>query len=82
MDQPCCTYFSSARLSLSKPSLNIVHISQLYSHFFASVWNDITDGSNPGCGTNGFPTAPGWDPVTGLGTPKFPRLLSRFMALP
>ncbi|KAH9063975.1 subtilisin-like protein [Lactarius vividus] len=40
-------------------------------------FNDITSGSNPGCGTNGFSALPGWDPVTGLGTPDFRRLLDR-----
>jgi hypothetical protein len=25
--------------------------------------NDITSGSNPGCGTNGFSAIAGWDPV-------------------
>ncbi|PYH90287.1 aorsin [Aspergillus ellipticus CBS 707.79] len=44
--------------------------------------NDITNGSNPGCGTEGFYTAPGWDPVSGLGTPNFPKLLDVFLALP
>ncbi|KAL8637835.1 MAG: hypothetical protein Q9228_004943 [Teloschistes exilis] len=29
------------------------------------VLHDITVGSNPGCGTNGFSVAKGWDPVTG-----------------
>ncbi|KAJ3493922.1 hypothetical protein NLG97_g4416 [Lecanicillium saksenae] len=33
--------------------------------------NDITSGNNPGCNTNGFEAATGWDPVTGLGTPNF-----------
>ncbi|KAH9058057.1 subtilisin-like protein [Lactarius vividus] len=33
--------------------------------------NDITSGSNPGCNTDGFSAAAGWDPVTGLGTPDF-----------
>ncbi|ESK96314.1 protease s8 tripeptidyl peptidase [Moniliophthora roreri MCA 2997] len=37
---------------------------------------DITTGSNPGCGTNGFPARAGWDPVTGLGSPNFAALLS------
>ncbi|KAF5352141.1 hypothetical protein D9758_009245 [Tetrapyrgos nigripes] len=37
---------------------------------------DITSGSNPGCGTNGFPARSGWDPVTGLGSPNFAALLS------
>ncbi|KAJ8087301.1 hypothetical protein PM082_006131 [Marasmius tenuissimus] len=36
---------------------------------------DIASGSNPGCGTNGFPARAGWDPVTGLGTPNFAALL-------
>lgn len=31
------------------------------------VMNDITNGDNPGCGTNGFSAVAGWDPVTGLG---------------
>lgn len=30
----------------------------------------------------GFQAVSGWDPVTGLGTPKFPSLLSVFAALP
>ncbi len=42
----------------------------------ASALNDITSGSNPGCNTNGFPAKAGWDPVTGLGTPDFNKLLS------
>ncbi|CAK7275494.1 hypothetical protein SEPCBS119000_006718 [Sporothrix epigloea] len=46
------------------------------------VFNDITVGSNPGCGTDGFPAAKGWDPVTGLGTPNYHRLLDVLMQLP
>lgn len=42
----------------------------------AAALNDITKGSNPGCGTQGFPAAAGWDPVTGLGTPDFTKLLA------
>ncbi|KAF8576276.1 subtilisin-like protein [Ramaria rubella] len=37
-------------------------------------FNDITNGSNPACGTNGFTARAGWDPVTGLGTPDFEKL--------
>ncbi|KAF9049212.1 family S53 protease [Hymenopellis radicata] len=36
---------------------------------------DITAGSNPGCGTNGFPATAGWNAVTGMGTPNFSALL-------
>ncbi|KAI9451126.1 subtilisin-like protein [Lactarius psammicola] len=42
----------------------------LYSNGRAGI-NDITSGSNPGCGTDGFSAVTGWDPVTGLGTPDF-----------
>ncbi|KAI0779761.1 family S53 protease-like protein [Fomes fomentarius] len=38
--------------------------------------DDVTLGSNPGCGTDGFPADAGWDPVTGLGTPDFNRFLT------
>ncbi|KAH9070801.1 subtilisin-like protein [Lactarius deliciosus] len=40
-----------------------------------SGFNDIKSGSNPGCDTNGFTAIAGWDPVTGLGTPDFSKLL-------
>ncbi|KAH8114716.1 tripeptidyl peptidase A [Phellopilus nigrolimitatus] len=39
-----------------------------------SAFNDITVGNNPGCGTPGFNTSKGWDPVTGFGTPDFGKL--------
>ncbi|KAH8985670.1 subtilisin-like protein [Lactarius akahatsu] len=39
--------------------------------------NDITEGSNPGCGTDGFSAIVGWDPVTGLGTPSFRKMLEQ-----
>lgn len=36
----------------------------LYAH--PEVLNDIVNGSNPNCGSSGFKTAPGWDPVSVL----------------
>jgi tripeptidyl-peptidase-1 len=47
-----------------------------------NVLNDITKGSNPGCGTDGFSAVDGWDPATGLGTPNYPKMLKLFMSLP
>ncbi|KAH9007659.1 subtilisin-like protein [Lactarius hengduanensis] len=44
--------------------------------------NDVTSGSNPGCNTDGFRTIVGWDPVTGLGTPDFERLLESLPVIP
>ena len=51
---------------------------------YANTWvfNDIVNGSNPGCGSKGFSAVEGWDPVTGLGTPKYPSLLGLFLSLP
>jgi tripeptidyl-peptidase-1 len=46
------------------------------------AFNDIVKGSNPGCGTKGFNAVKGWDPVTGLGTPDYDKLLDIYMALP
>ncbi|UNI19609.1 Tripeptidyl-peptidase I [Purpureocillium takamizusanense] len=45
----------------------------LYSKGHAGL-NDITQGTNPGCDTEGFSAGKGWDPVTGLGTPNFVEL--------
>ncbi|EFW98614.1 alkaline serine protease [Grosmannia clavigera kw1407] len=60
------------RIADGKSTLGFIH-PILYQH--PEVFTDITVGSNPGCNTTGFPTAKGWDPVTGLGSPIFPKLL-------
>jgi len=46
------------------------------------VLNDIVNGTNPGCGSQGFRAVRGWDPVTGLGTPNFGRMRDLFVGLP
>ncbi|KAH9015660.1 subtilisin-like protein [Lactarius pseudohatsudake] len=48
----------------------------LYGGGLAAL-NDITEGSNPGCGTDGSPAIAGWDPITGLGTPNFRKMLGQ-----
>lgn len=55
---------------------------QIYSDLLSGAFHDITDGGNPGCNTEGFTAVPGWDPVTGLGTPHFPKLVARWLLLP
>ena len=72
------TLLNEARLSLGKGPIGFLNPT-LYSHPWAL--NDITQGGNQGCGTAGFTAVKGWDPVTGLGTPNFPRLLSVFLGL-
>lgn len=66
---------NDARLAQGKNSVGFINPT-LYSDKFTSAFNDITTGGNPGCGTKGFNATIGWDPVTGLGTPKFQELLA------
>jgi len=62
------------RLSEGKTSLGFLN-PLLYSTGLPGL-NDITSGTNPGCGTTGFTARAGWDPVTGLGTLNFGKLQS------
>ncbi|KAF8263761.1 peptidase S8/S53 domain-containing protein [Lactarius quietus] len=59
-------------LSTDRPPLGFLN-PLLYGPLRLAM-NDITYGSNPGCNTPGFDAIPGWDPVTGLGTPDFLKL--------
>lgn len=67
------------RLKAGKKSLGFLNV-MIYKN--PQLFNDITEGSNPGCGTNGFPAAKGWDPVTGLGSPNFQKLKAYVLSLP
>lgn len=67
------TLLNDARLAIGKKPLGFLNPA-LYKNAWAL--NDITSGGNQGCGTPGFTAVPGWDPVTGLGTPNFPKLLA------
>ncbi|KAF8264598.1 subtilisin-like protein [Lactarius quietus] len=60
-------------ISKGKPPLGFLN-PWLYGEGLAG-FNDITSGSNPGCGTDGFSAIVGWDPVTGIGTPDFMKLV-------
>ena len=55
---------NDARLSKGMPPVGFLN-PMLYAKGAAAL-NDITRGSNPGCGTEGFPAAKGWDPVSEL----------------
>jgi len=68
------TMINDARLALGKKPIGFINPT-IYSPAFKGAFNDITTGTNPGCGTKGFSAAKGYDPVTGLGTPNFAKLL-------
>jgi tripeptidyl-peptidase-1 len=72
------TLINEERFNKGKSSVGFLNPT-LYQN--PGVMNDITKGTNPGCGTEGFSAVPGWDPVTGLGTPNYPKMLDLFMSL-
>ncbi|KAJ5787152.1 Peptidase S8/S53 subtilisin/kexin/sedolisin [Penicillium paradoxum] len=67
------------RLAKGKGPIGFVN-PVLYAH--PEVLNDITNGTSAGCNSDGFSAIPGWDPVTGLGTPNYPKLKKLFLSLP
>jgi tripeptidyl-peptidase-1 len=72
------TRINDVRLNMGKRPIGFINPA-IYQH--PEILNDITNGTNPGCGTQGFEAVRGWDPVTGLGTPNFPRMLEYFTRL-
>ncbi|KAJ8581127.1 subtilisin-like protein [Rhizopogon salebrosus TDB-379] len=74
------TMVNDARIAQGKPPIGFINPT-IYSAGFSGSFNDVTNGTNPGCGTLGFNATKGWDPVTGLGTPNFPSLLAKWLAL-
>ncbi|KAF8827946.1 hypothetical protein HHX47_DHR4001018 [Lentinula edodes] len=72
---------NDARLAIGKSTIGFINPT-IYSTLFQEAFNDIRSGNNPGCGTEGFTAASGWDPLTGLGTPNFERLKELWLALP
>ncbi|KAL9096032.1 MAG: hypothetical protein Q9165_001554 [Trypethelium subeluteriae] len=72
------TMINQERIKVGKRPVGFIN-EALYAN--PGIMNDITEGSNPGCNTTGFQAAKGWDPVTGLGTPNYPKMLEYFMSL-
>ncbi|EMC93369.1 hypothetical protein BAUCODRAFT_113640 [Baudoinia panamericana UAMH 10762] len=72
------TLINQERLNIGKSSVGFINPT-----LYANPWvmNDITEGGNQGCGTPGFSAEPGWDPVTGLGTPNYPKMSALFLGL-
>ncbi|KAB8299062.1 hypothetical protein EYC80_001187 [Monilinia laxa] len=67
------------RINIGKGPIGFLNPS-LYAN--PGMLNDIVNGTNPGCSTVGFSAVPGWDPVTGLGTPNYPKMLEYYLGLP
>ncbi|KAK3651248.1 hypothetical protein LTR56_002106 [Elasticomyces elasticus] len=65
---------NDALIAAGKPKLGFLN-PWLYS-VGHEAFTDILSGSSAGCNTDGFPAEPGWDAVTGWGTPRFHDILS------
>ncbi|KAK3314311.1 alkaline serine protease [Apodospora peruviana] len=72
------TLVNEERIAAGKPTVGFVN-PILYSH--PEIFNDVKTGSNPACNSTGFLASPGWDPVSGLGSPQYPKLLEVLMNL-
>lgn len=72
------TLINQERIAAGKGTVGFINPT-IYAN--PGAFNDITSGSNSGCGTDGFAAVTGWDPATGLGTPNYGLLLDVFMAL-
>ncbi|KAI0693070.1 tripeptidyl peptidase A [Cytidiella melzeri] len=70
---------NDARLNRGKPPLGWLN-PMLYL-VGQNALTDVVEGSNPGCGTPGFNATKGWDPLTGLGTPDFKKLMKVVLEL-
>eukprot|EP00947_MAST-08B_sp_MAST-8B-sp1_P003824 g3824.t1 len=70
---------NEARLAAGKPRLG-----WLNPFFYRNpgMFNDVTTGANTACASSqkGFSAADGWDPVTGLGTPDYSKMLKAALA--
>lgn len=64
---------NDALVGAGKPVLGFLN-PWLYS-IGRKAFTDITIGASIGCNTSGFPAEPGWDAVTGWGTPLFKEIL-------
>lgn len=80
------TLINEERLAAGKTPIGFVN-PVLYQH--PEMFNDILVGSQPlggphnwGCSNNGgFHCQEGWDPVTGMGTPNYKKMLEVFMSI-
>ncbi|KAI1855363.1 hypothetical protein JX265_006494 [Neoarthrinium moseri] len=73
------TLINQERQAAGKTSVGFIN-PVLYAN--PDTLTDIKNGSNANCGSGGFPAVEGWDPVTGLGTPSYPKLLDLWLGLP
>lgn len=73
---------NDARMAQGKKALGPIN-QLIYQH--PEAFTDVTRGTNTGgggCGVGGYTAVEGWDPASGLGSPKFDALLKLALSLP
>jgi len=74
---------NDARINAGKSTLGFLNpflYDTLANH--PDAFTDVTQGSNgAGCCSHGFSASQGWDPVTGVGVPAFPKLRAYALAV-
>jgi len=70
---------NDARLRAGKSTVGFIN-PVLYAN--PHMMNDVIEGGSYGCGKEAFRARNGWDPVTGLGTPDFEKLVDLYLSLP
>ena len=61
-----------------KPVGFVNRVLYAYPHLMNGIVGDL----NYGCGSQAFEAIAGWDPLTGLETPNYHRLLELYLSLP
>ena len=67
------TLLNDALIANNRPPMGFLN-PWLYAYGH-KLFTDVTNGTSAGCNTTGFPATPGWDAVSGWGTPYLPKLL-------
>lgn len=68
------TLINDYRVSQGKATLGFINPRLYTDSAVRAAFNDVTEGHNGGCGTDGFTATEGWDGASGLGTPNFTKL--------
>ncbi len=70
---------NAARTAAGRPRLGAANAALYTADRGTSPFRDVTQGDNSFAGVSGYPAEKGWDPVTGLGSPRVGPLVKRLL---
>ena len=68
-------YRLSSAIQEEFPRCTLLEFTQWLYKSGYKAFEDVVSGSSSGCDSSGFSARPGWDVVSGFGTPYFPYIL-------